>query len=95
MRILFFGDVVGEIGLHAIEEALPSLRKKLSADFVIVNGENTCKGSGLTHREYKAFLDAGVDCITLGNHFRGRDQIDDYIDRADSLIRPLNLRSYV
>lgn len=95
MRILFFGDVVGEIGLRAIERDLSTLKKKLDADFVIVNGENTCKGSGLTYKEYEAFVNAGVDCITLGNHWHGRDQIDDYIQEADHLVRPLNLKGFV
>ena len=94
MRVLFFGDVVGEIGLRAFSSELPKIKKALHPDFIIVNAENTCKGSGLTHKEYKAFIDAGADCLTLGNHWRGRDQIDDYIDWADHLIRPLNIKSY-
>lgn len=94
LRILFFGDVVGEIGMHALERELPRLRKSLSADFIIVNGENVCKGKGLTFKEYRALVDAGADCITLGNHYHGRDQIDDYIQKAGHLIRPLNLSTY-
>ena len=95
MRVLFFGDVVGEIGLRELQASLPRLKKKLSADFVIVNGENCCKGSGLTFKEYQALVEAGADCITLGNHWHGRDQIDDYIQKAEHLIRPLNLQGFV
>ena len=94
IRILFFGDVVGEIGLRALQKELPRLRKSLQADFVIVNGENVCKGRGLTYKEYRALVEAGSDCITLGNHYRGRDQIDDYIQEAGHLMRPLNLKTY-
>ncbi|MGM9814472.1 MAG: TIGR00282 family metallophosphoesterase [Candidatus Enteromonas sp.] len=94
MNVLFFGDVVGEIGLEALEQHLPRLKKALDADFVIVNGENTCKGSGLTYKEYRRLLALGVDCVTLGNHYHGRDQIDDYIEEAEQLVRPLNLPTY-
>lgn len=94
MKILFCGDVVGEIGLEALEAHLPRLKKRLDVDFVIVNGENCCKGSGLTFKEYRRLLEAGADCVTLGNHYHGRDQIDDYIEEAEQLVRPLNLPHY-
>jgi len=41
MRILFFGDVVGKSGRQAIQKYLKKLRDELSADVVVVNGENS------------------------------------------------------
>ena len=40
MRVLFFGDIVGEPGLRALERELPALLERLRPDFVVANGEN-------------------------------------------------------
>ena len=34
----------------------------------MVNAENVAGGSGLTPPIYHELIDAGVDCITLGDH---------------------------
>lgn len=94
MKILFLGDIVGRIGREAVSSLLPKLVKEYDVDFVIANGENASHGKGLTEHNYEELLDAGVDCITLGNHWHSKDQIDDYIDEADELVRPLNLLNY-
>lgn len=94
MKILFFGDIVGEVGIHGLSAILPKLRKEYEADFVIANGENASRGMGLTEVDYEALLEAGVDAITLGNHWDSKRQIHDYIDDADQLIRPINLLNY-
>ena len=39
MRVLFFGDIVGEPGLRALERELPALLERLRPDFVVANGE--------------------------------------------------------
>ena len=92
MRILFFGDIVGRYGFDALSDVLPKCIRKLSVDFVIANGENLSRGKGLTYRDYRALVDLGVDCVTLGNHYLARHEILDYINQAPSLIRPLNLK---
>lgn len=94
MRILFFGDIVGRIGREAVSSLLPKLVKEYEIDFVIANGENASHGKGLTEKNYQEIIDSGVNAITLGNHWHAKDQIDDYIDEAESLIRPLNLLNY-
>ena len=94
MRILFLGDIVGRVGLLAVSDVLPKLVKKHQIDFVIANGENVTRGRGLSRKDYCALVDMGVDAITLGNHYHGRYEIDDYIEEADRLIRPLNLKNY-
>ncbi|MEX2165592.1 MAG: YmdB family metallophosphoesterase, partial [Methyloceanibacter sp.] len=48
MRILFLGDLVGRSGRSAVIEALPGLRQRYRADFVVVNGENAAGGFGIT-----------------------------------------------
>lgn len=91
MRILFFGDIVGELGRNAVKLFLPALVKKYNIDFVIANGENATHGKGLIERHYDFLIDAGVDCITLGNHYYSKNFILNYIDQATCLVRPLNL----
>ena len=91
MKILFFGDIVGRLGLEAVASLLPKLAKEYDADFIIANGENVSKGRGITESDYEALLDAGVDAVTLGNHWNDKKQIVNYIDYADCLIRPINL----
>ena len=94
MRILFFGDIVGSLGLAGVSDLLPFLRKKYKPDFVIANGENVSRGKGLSFKDYRALVDLGLDCITLGNHWHSKDQIDHYISQADRLVRPANLIGY-
>ncbi len=68
MRILFVGDVVGRAGRAAIAEYLPGMVRDWALDLVVVNGENSAGGFGITEAIYQEFLDAGADAITLGNH---------------------------
>ncbi len=94
MRILFFGDVVGKQGIQALSDALPSLVEEFQPDFIIANGENASHGFGITHKDYLALREAGVDVVTLGNHWHNRGSIDDYIEDCPELIRPYNVRDY-
>ena len=74
-----------------IKEKLRYFIKKYEIDFVIANGENATHGKGLIRHHYDELIDAGVDVITLGNHFDSKNEIRKYIDNADRLIRPINL----
>jgi metallophosphoesterase (TIGR00282 family) len=90
MRLLFLGDVVGKSGRNAVIETLPDLRSRWKLDFVIINGENSAGGFGITEKIHMDLLDAGADAVTLGNHaFDQRDTLV-YIERQERLIRPVN-----
>jgi len=91
MKILFFGDIVGQVGRNAIKHNVEKLVNKYQVDFVIANGENATHGKGLIEKHYYELLEAGIDCITLGNHYLSKNRILDYIEEADCLVRPLNL----
>lgn len=91
MKILFFGDIVGKVGRQAVKNNIEKLVKKYQVDFVIANGENATHGKGLIEKHYNELIDAGVDCITLGNHYLSKDNILEYIDYATALVRPLNI----
>ena len=90
MRILFLGDVVGRSGRDALVAGLPALRAHLAADLVVVNGENASHGFGLSPDMAEAFLGAGADAITLGNHAWDRKELIPYIAQQPRVVRPLN-----
>ena len=90
MRILYLGDIVGRAGRKAVLAALPELREKLQADFVIVNGENAAGGFGITEKIAEELLSAGADVITTGNHAFDQREALTYIARQPRLLRPLN-----
>ncbi len=91
MKILFIGDVCGKIGRRMLKERIPYYINKYDIDFVIANGENATHGKGLNRNHYFELLDAGVDAITLGNHYMSKNEIVRYIDNVDRLVRPYNL----
>lgn len=90
MRLLFIGDVVGRAGRRAVLEALPELRARYEADFVIVNGENSAGGFGITEQIFCDLCDAGADVVTTGNHVWDQRETLVYIERHDRLLRPIN-----
>lgn len=90
MRILFLGDVMGRAGRAAISENLTRLRADWRLDFVVVNGENATNGMGLSADHAKTLLDAGADCLTLGDHAFDQKDMLQFIEREPRIIRPLN-----
>jgi metallophosphoesterase (TIGR00282 family) len=92
--ILFVGDVVGGPGRRALLGALPGLRERHSPTFVVVNGENSAGGLGITPKIADEMLAAGVDAITLGNHAYHHKEVYPYLDEEPRIVRPANfLRS--
>lgn len=90
MRILFLGDVMGRAGRAAVQGQLKKLREEWRLDFVVVNGENASSGAGLTAGHAKAMLEAGADCLTLGDHAFDQREMMSFIEQEPRIIRPLN-----
>ena len=90
MRIWFVGDLIGRSGRAAFTETVPGLIQDWKLDLVIVNGENSAGGFGITEAIYQELLDAGADAITLGNHSWDQREALVFIERAPRLIRPVN-----
>jgi metallophosphoesterase (TIGR00282 family) len=90
MRILFIGDIVGRTGRAALLDKLPELRRSWALDFVVVNGENAAGGFGITEAICDEMIDAGADCVTLGNHAWDQKEALVFIERQSRLIRPIN-----
>ena len=57
MKILICGDVVGRAGRRVVCDALPTLRRELDLDFIVVNGENAAGGFGITPKICDQFFD--------------------------------------
>ena len=90
MRLLFVGDVLGRAGRHAVATLLPDLRRRWALDCVVVNGENAAGGFGITEAICAEILEAGADCVTLGNHSFDQREALVFIARQPRLIRPRN-----
>lgn len=90
MLILYIGDVVGSRGCGFLRERLPVLKRLKGIDVVVANGENSADGNGITPSAAEHLLASGVDAITLGNHTFRRREFFDYLERAESVIRPAN-----
>ena len=90
MKLLFVGDVVGGVGRRTLAALLPGLRDLHRPDFVVVNGENSAGGVGITEKTARNLLDTGADAITLGNHaYRHRD-VYGFLDHEQRVVRPAN-----
>src|SRR5450759_1350556 len=59
MRILFIGDVIGRSGRTIVNARLPGLIADWKLDLVVVNGENSAGGFGITEVIYNELIDAG------------------------------------
>ncbi len=90
-RILFLGDIVGKPGRNAVQAGLPSLIDSYRPLFVIVNGENSAGGVGITPDICRELQALGVDLITLGNHAFNKREIYPYLDTPAKIIRPANI----
>jgi hypothetical protein len=91
MRLLFLGDVMGRSGRDAVNDRLPGLIEQYKFDFVVVNGENASHGKGLTEPHFNAIRHAGADVVTLGDHAFDQRETISYIERENTLIRPINM----
>ncbi|MBU1219839.1 YmdB family metallophosphoesterase [Myxococcota bacterium] len=90
IRLLMFGDVVGETGVNAACSLIPALRKEWSVDLVIVNGENS-NGFGMLPESGSRLFRAGVDVITGGNHSLKPKAAHQWLAQHSHALRPGNI----
>jgi metallophosphoesterase (TIGR00282 family) len=90
LRLLFLGDIIGEPGRRAVAEMLPELKEAWEIDFVVVNGENSAAGRGITGKIAIDLLRAGAAVITTGDHIWDQKELTNYIDTEPRLLRPIN-----
>lgn len=90
MRFLIVGDVYGRPGRAAFAKYTPKIRAEKKIDVVIVNGENSAGGKGITRKSLDALYHGGADIITSGNHIWDKKDVLEFIDTEPFLIRPAN-----
>ena len=90
MNVLIIGDAVGSSGCEFLRAHLPAIKRRKSIDIVIVNGENSADGNGITPASADFLLESGIDVITTGNHVYRRPEFHGYINESGYVIRPAN-----
>lgn len=90
MNIMLVGDICGKPGRTAAAHYIPQLRSKYELDLVIVNGENSAGGIGITQPIYEELLEMGAQVVTTGNHIWDKKEIFTFIDTSNFLLRPAN-----
>lgn len=90
MRILMVADVIGSPGRKVAKGLLRLLRKQESIDAIVLNGENSAGGFGITQDIVRELLELGVDVITTGNHVWDKSEVLPLLDREPRLLRPAN-----
>lgn len=90
MTILHIGDVVGRIGRRTLARLLPELQDQHAPDFIIINGENSAGGAGITTKTAEELLELGADCITTGNHVWAQKQALELVEQRPEVLRPAN-----
>ena len=90
MRLMLVGDVVGKPGLQITVRCIRGLKRREGVDVVVVNAENAADGSGLTPPMFKSLMDAGVDCVTLGDHIYRRREIFEVLEKDTRVVKPCN-----
>jgi len=89
-RLLFLGDIVGKTGRTLFQKHIGRLKRELEIDAVVVNGENSSHGRGITSKTMKFFKHNGVNVVTSGNHVWQNKEIYPYLNENKDLLRPAN-----
>lgn len=92
MKILAVGDVCAPDGSAFALKVIPQIKVKEKIDFIIVNGENSAAGNGITRESADILFAAGADVITGGNHTMRRKEFYDTLDTNPFVLRPHNLK---
>lgn len=96
-KLLFIGDIVGDVGVAYLEQRLPQIIADHAPDFVIVNAENSAMTAhprspgncGMTPELNARVFALGVDLLTGGNHSWDGPHVQQVLGDA-RVIRPLN-----
>lgn len=68
-NILFLGDICSETGRQAVIKNLKKIYETEDIAFIVAQAENVASGYGITPKLANELFDAGINCITLGDHF--------------------------
>jgi len=95
VRVLMLGDIVGAAGRKIFQRHIARIKQEHNIDGIIINGENSAHGVGITPHIVEFFKQHQVDVITSGNHVWHKKDIYPYIASHHDLLRPANYPSGV
>jgi len=91
MKILFFGDIVGQLGRQALKQVLPEFKKQFAPDLVVANGENMAGGFGFSQKTLEEATSSGIDWLTSGDHTFDMKEAPILLeDKKWPILRPFN-----
>ena len=91
MKILYIGDIMGQMGQDTVKQVLPGLIRDEQIDFVIAQGENLSASKGMLPDDVRAMQQAGVNLFTGGNWSWAKEDIFPLLENAkEPIIRPAN-----
>jgi len=90
LRILFLGDVIGVTGRTLFQKHIGRIVSEYNINGIVVNGENSSGGRGITSKIVRFFKHNGVDVVTSGNHIWRQREIYSYLATNKDLLRPAN-----
>ncbi|XID95052.1 TIGR00282 family metallophosphoesterase [Paenibacillaceae bacterium WGS1546] len=91
MKVVFIGDIVGNVGRETVKRLLPWIKDKYQPHIIIANGENAAGGRGINAAITRELFEWGVHGITMGNHTWDNREIFEFIDEEPRMVRPANL----
>jgi 2',3'-cyclic-nucleotide 2'-phosphodiesterase len=89
MKILCVGDIFAKTGRQALAQLLPQLIAAHGIDCVIVNGENSAGGRGITESTGEEMLQLPIDVMTSGNHIWQHKNVHPLLE-SGRILRPHN-----
>ena len=92
MKVLCVGDIVSRTSREMLFRYKKKHKNTKDIDFVIVNGENSSHGRGMTRSCYNEMKRAGADVFTMGNHVWGAKEVVHIMESECDVIRPLNMQ---
>ncbi|MBN2268811.1 MAG: TIGR00282 family metallophosphoesterase [Acholeplasmataceae bacterium] len=92
MKVLFVGDIYGQVGLDMLKKTLPYLKKDYKPNVIVVNAENASSGRGINKKIYKELMELGIAAVTMGNWVWGNRELFEFID-GSNVVRPINFRN--
>jgi metallophosphoesterase (TIGR00282 family) len=93
MKMLYLGDVMGEMGIRAVELLLPQIVRTEGVDFVVAQSENVTQGKGMSIADYNRLQAAGVHAFTGGNHTPTRVELYPLLESPEApVVGPLNMQ---
>lgn len=92
MKVFAVGDVCAPDGCEYALKIIPQIKREEKIDIIIINGENSAAGNGITPQSAEMLFAAGANVITGGNHTLRRKEIFDTLEENPFVLRPHNLK---